>query len=134
MLFLTGRNSAIRLLHPSGVSLSLLAYRATNIMRAAAVISFIGAAAPVLASVQSGQLHEPVAVAVAVAVRHVDGAVCDVEATSNIDGQATPEPVVISDSEPKAKSWTEINTTVTVGAGSWSANTTSESWIHKAVI
>jgi hypothetical protein len=99
-------------------------------MRITALLALLGAATHVLANAQPKQLHEPVAVAVAARLVDSDGgsSLCQVDATSALKGQATPAPAVISGTEPENEaSWRGVNTTVTVEAGAWSGNTTSES-------
>jgi hypothetical protein len=91
-------------------------------MRTTTVLALLGAATCALANAEPEQIHHPVAVI----ARHVE-AECEVDATADVEGQATPAPAVISDVGHDSKpSWSEINTTVTVDARPWAGNTTSK--------
>jgi hypothetical protein len=90
-------------------------------MRTTTVLALLGAATCALANAEPEQIHHPVAVI----ARHVE-AECEVDATADVEGHATPAPAVISDVGHDSKpSWSEINTTVTVDARPWAGNVTN---------
>lgn len=91
-------------------------------MRTTTALALLGAATCALANAEPEQIHRPVAVI----ARHVK-AECEVDATADVEGRATPAPAVISDmGHDSESSWSEINTTVTVDARPWAGNTTSK--------
>lgn len=98
-------------------------------MRATVSLALLGAVTQALANAQPQQLQEPVAVALASRYTDTaaDGTLYQVDATSDLKGQAAPASAVISETDPeRAGSWAGINTTVTVEAVPWPGNATSE--------
>ncbi|KAK0389786.1 hypothetical protein NLU13_3359 [Sarocladium strictum] len=97
-------------------------------MRATVSLALLGAVTQALANAQPQQLQEPVAVALASRYTDTaaDGTLYQVDATSDLKGQAAPASAVISETDPeRAGSWAGINTTVTVEAVPWPGNATN---------
>lgn len=96
-------------------------------MRAAAILALTGAATSVLATIHADQPNK--AGTKAIAARHDDigGVFFELEATTDLEVEATSEALVVSESAPEQTAvWTSVDTTVTVEAPSWKLNGTGK--------
>ncbi|KAH8175581.1 hypothetical protein LIA77_03999 [Sarocladium implicatum] len=95
-------------------------------MRAAVVLALAGASTSALASAHAEQPHKTGAIAVAARHDNVGGIFFEMEATTDLEVEATSNPLVVSESTPEQEApWTGVDTTVTVEAPVWKTNGTN---------